>query len=48
MFRTELWFAWFPVRVKTRNGQRWTWLETVTRECAWTSFGKGSWRYYAA
>lgn len=47
MFTTELWFAWFPVRVSTQAGQRMAWLETVMRERAETRLGHGAWRYYA-
>lgn len=48
MFHQELWFAWFPVQVRTRSGHRWAWLETVLREQARTSKGSGDWRYYSA
>lgn len=47
MFIKELWFAWFPVRVRTQSGPRWAWLETVYRECVDTPAGCSDWRYYA-
>lgn len=47
MFYQERWFSWFPVKVRTRSGQRWAWLETVLRECAHTAYGSGYWRYYS-
>ncbi|MBB4235083.1 hypothetical protein GGD57_001641 [Rhizobium esperanzae] len=47
MFHQEQWFAWLPVKVRTRSGQRWAWLENVMRECAHTAYGSGAWRYYA-
>lgn len=47
MFHRELWFAWFPVSVRTKMGQRVAWLETVMRECIVTKSGSGKWRYYA-
>lgn len=47
MFHQEQWFAWLPVKVRARGGQRWAWLETVMRERAQTTRGNGAWRYYA-
>lgn len=44
MFRTEKWFAWFPVA--TRNGGT-VWLNTVLRERSETAKGVTPWRYYS-
>jgi hypothetical protein len=46
MLHTELWFAWFPVRVTTRKGGRTAWLETVMREQTRTPKHQTAWRYY--
>ena len=47
MFQREWRFAWLPVKVRTRGGHRWAWLEFVMRERAHTAYGNGAWRYYA-
>lgn len=48
MLHKELWFAWFPVRVRTRKRPRYAWLEPVLRECIKHQNGQSPWRYYAA
>lgn len=47
MFHREEWFAWFPVKVRIRGGQRPAWMETVLRERIVTNSSVGPWRYYA-
>jgi hypothetical protein len=47
MFRGESWFAWHPVKARTRSGQLiWVWLTHVWRDQASTPFGSGPFRYY--
>ncbi len=47
MFIGGNWFAWFPVRVRTKRGDRWAWLENVWRDRTVTAYGAGPYRYYA-
>lgn len=47
MFHGESWFAWHPVKARTRSGQLiWVWLTHVWRDQASTKFGSGPFRYY--
>ena len=48
MFERENWFAWFPVIIRTIDGSRLAWFETVVRERFVTHRGSGDWRYHAA
>ena len=47
MFCGETWFAWFPVKARTRGGRQiWVWLTNVWRDQTYTPFGRGPYRYY--
>lgn len=47
MFSGDEWFAWRPVRAKSRSGYRVAWLETVWRDRTFNRDGSvATTRYY--